>query len=132
MTERLERELRRLREGGQDVELLAGARSFVLYRSVPTAGAARDLPVVTDVVVPVPEGYPAAMIDLAGLPTGSPLLSVLRGGTNSQGVVEVGGRQWQLASYHPHNGGGGPPWDPTRHGFDTYFDHLVSWLARLN
>ena len=132
MSDRVARELARLRDGGQDVELISGTRPVVLYRAVPTAGAARGLPAETDVIVPVPDGYPATMIDLAGLPVGSPLLSILRGGPNSQGMVEADGRQWHLASYHPHNGGGGPPWDPTRHGFDTYFDHLVSWLACLN
>jgi hypothetical protein len=132
MRDRLERELDRLREGGQIVELIAGSRTVVLYRAVPTAGASRGLPPETDVIVPVPDGYPAAMIDLAGLPAGSPLLPAVRGGTNSQGAVEADGRQWQLASYHPHNGGGGPSWDPTRFGFDTYFGHLLSWLRCLN
>jgi hypothetical protein len=37
-----------------------------------------------------------------------------------------------LASYHPHNGGGGPVWDQVRHGFHTYFDHLLAWLGRLS
>lgn len=132
MRERVERELARLRDGGQSVELITGSRTVVLFRAVPTAGAPRGLPTETDVIVPVPDGYPAAMIDLAGLPAGSPLLPVVRGGPNNQGAVEADGRQWQLASYHPHNGGGGPPWDATRHGFDTYFGELVSWLARLN
>ena len=27
------------------------------------------------------------------------------------------------------NGGGAPGWDPTRHGFHTYVDELVSWLS---
>jgi hypothetical protein len=129
MRERIERELERLRQGGQDARLFANGRAFVLYRDVPTKGASVSLPTTTDVVVPVPDGYPGAMIDLAGLPVGSPFLGRVRGAQNNQGVVEIDGRQWQLGSYHPHNGGGGPPWDQTKHGFDTYFDHLLSWLS---
>ncbi len=130
--ERIERELEVLRAGGQKVDYLVGARDAIVYHRLPTDGAALGLPRETDVVVPVPSGYPAAMIDLAGLPVGSPLLCRVRGGTNSQGLIELDGRQWQLASYHPHNGGGGPPWDQTRHGFHTYIDHLIAWLHRLN
>jgi hypothetical protein len=72
------------------------------------------------------------MIDLAGLPLGSPLLLRLRGGQNNQGIVSADGKHWQLASYHPHNGGGGPPFDPLAHGFHTYFDHLIAWLDRID
>jgi hypothetical protein len=131
-SERIERELSILRAGHQEVELITGgSRTLVLYRSVPTSGIKFGLPEVTDVVVPVPPGYPAALIDLAGLPVGSPFLPRVKGGQNNQGIVEADGRQWQLASYHPHNGGGGPPWDQTRHGFQTYIDHLIAWLDRL-
>ena len=104
---------------------------MVLYADVPTAGATFGLPRVTSVVVPVPDGYPAALIDLAGLPIDSPLLPRVKGGPNPQGVIEVDGIRYQLASYHPHTNGGGPPWDPQRHGFHTYFDHLLSWLSHL-
>jgi hypothetical protein len=131
-SERIERELMLLRDGGQVAELILGERCVVLYREVPTAGARLGLPVTSDVVVPVPSGYPAGMIDLAGLPLGSPLLIRVKGGQNSQGTLNVDGRQWQLASYHPHNGGGGPPWDQTRHGFHTYLDHLIAWLHHLS
>jgi hypothetical protein len=131
-TERIERELAKLRDGGLAAELLTQAsRIVVLYRSVPTGGAALALPTATDVVVPVPDGYPAAPIDLAGLPTNSPLLTRLRGGQNNQGIVTADGRTWQLASYHPHANGGGPPYDPQIHGFHTYFDQLVAWLHRI-
>jgi hypothetical protein len=128
---RVERELGILREGGQRVEFLTATRPVVLYREVPTGGARLGLPTLTDVVVPLPAGYPAAMIDLAGLPVGSPLLPRVKGGQNNQGIVDADGRQWQLASYHPHNNGGGPPWDQLRHGFHTYLDHLISWLDNL-
>lgn len=129
--DRVERELNLLREGGQVVECIRGDRQVVLYRDVPTAGAPLGLPRTTDVVVPVPSGYPGSPIDLAGLPVGSPLLARTRGGQNNQGLVNADGRRWQLASYHPHNGGGGPPWDQTVHGFHTYLDHLLAWLHRL-
>jgi len=129
---RIERELALLAPGGQSAELIEIDRPVILYREVPTSGEALGLPAVTDVVVPVPAGYAASMIDQAGLPVGSPLLSRVRGGQNNQGLLTADGRQWQLASYHPHNGGGGPPWDQTRHGFHTYLDHLIAWLAKLN
>jgi hypothetical protein len=131
--ERIARELSQLAEGGQNAELLTnGGQYFVVYRAVPTAGGPFGLPPSTDVIVPVPAGYPGAPIDLAGLPLGSPLLARVKGGPNNQGVVNVGGIGWQLASYHPHSNGGGPPWDQIKHGFHTYFDHLISWLERLS
>ena len=129
MRARIDRELMLLRDGGQVAEYFdAGGRGFVLYRSVPTLLPA-NLPAAADVIVPVPSGYPGAMIDLAGLPIGSPLLPVVKGGTNNQGNVTLDGRDWQLASYHPHQNGGGPPWDQTMHGFHTYFDQVLAWLS---
>ncbi len=130
--ERIERELALLHEGGQIADLFTEGRAVVLYRQVPTGGLAIGLPSTEDVVVPVPPGYPANMIDLAGLPVGSPFLGRARGSQNNQGVILVAGRQWQLASYHPHNGGGGPPWDQIRHGFHTYLDQIIAWLDKLN
>jgi len=125
--ERILNELARLREGNQVADLVTSDRDYVVYRDVPTTGA----PPVTDVIVPVPQGYPASMIDLAGLPVGSPLLGRVKGGRNNQGTVQADGRTWQLASYHPHQNGGGGPWDQMKHGFHTYFDHLLSWLDRV-
>ena len=131
-SERIERELSVLLEGGQSAELIIeGNQEFVLYRDVATGGRPYGLPAKTDVIVPVPSGYPGAPIDLAGLPVGSPFLDRVKGGQNSQGLRSVNGSQWQLASYHPHNGGGGPPWDQIKYGFHTYFDHLISWLDSL-
>jgi hypothetical protein len=129
--ERINRELGLLREGGQIAEYQDDDRPVVVYRDVPTGGTRFGLPEVTDVLVPVPPGYPAALIDLAGLPVGSPFLPLVKGGGNNQGVLTVNGRTWQLASYHPHNGGGGAPWNQNRHGFHTYLDHLIAWLNRL-
>ncbi len=130
--DRIARELRALEEGGQVAELIVASPSVVVYFDVPTAGEERGLPSETDVIVPVPSGYPGGIIDLAGLPVDSPFLGLVKGGQNSQGRITVCGREWQLGSYHPHNGGGGPPWDPNRHGFHTYLDHLIAWLAHLN
>lgn len=128
--ERILVELARLAEAGQSASLIDGSETVVLYRDVPTAGGKRGLPTLTDVVVPCPEGYPC-LIDLAGLPLDSPLNQLVKGGANCQRVVLADGRQWALASYHPHGNGGGPPWDSTRHGYDTYFSEILSWLARL-
>lgn len=129
--DRIRRELAILAAGGQVAQYFSGERDVVVYRDVPVAGPGAGLPDHIDVVVPVPGGYPAAMIDLAGLPVGSPLLPRVAGGNNNQGVVAVDGQPFQLASYHPHNNGGGPPWDQTKHGFHTYFDHVLAWLAKL-
>lgn len=133
LIQRIEHELQLLADGGMKAMLIANAsRPIVLYKDVPTGGARIGLPETTDIVVPVPNGHPASPIDLAGLPVGSPFLSKVRGGQNNQGGVSADGRDWQLASYHPHNGGGGPPYDPLRHGFHTYVDHLIAWVDRID
>ncbi len=130
--ERIQLEIQRLKTGGQVAELITTCeRPIVLYRDVPTAGQPLNLPLAVDVVVPVPGGYPASMIDLAGLVAGSPFLGRIKGGNNNQGILNADGRTWQLASYHPHQNGGGPPWDQTKHGFHTYLDHLIAWLYVL-
>lgn len=132
LIERIARELAVLAEGGMTAHLVTDAtRPVVLYRDVPTAGASCGLPSATDVIVPVPSGHPASPIDLAGLAEGSPFLKRVVGGQNNQGIVVADGRNWQLASYHPHNNGGGPPYDPAQHGFHTYVDHLIAWLTRI-
>lgn len=130
-SERILRELQILLEGGQVAELVSEGREFVIYREVPANGGKLGLPIATDVIVPVPNGYPGSQIDLAGLPGGSPFLPRVKGGQNSQGIVTASGINWQLASYHPHTNGGGPPWDQMRHGFHTYLDHLIAWLHAL-
>ncbi len=129
--QRILRELAALTEGGQDAVLVTGSRETVIYFDVPTGGARLGLPSLTDVIVPVPNPYPPGVIDLAGLPAGSPLLPHLRGGGNNQGPIEAAGREWQLASYHPHNNGGGPTFDPQLHGFHTYFAEVLSWLNKI-
>jgi hypothetical protein len=129
--ERIERELAILRTGGLVAEHIPGPRQVVLYRAVPTGGARVGLPATTDVVVPVPPGYPASLIDLAGLPVGSPFWPRVKGSNALQGELDADSRRWMLASYHPHTNGGGPPWNQSRHGFHTYLDHLIAWLDRL-
>ena len=128
---RIKRELDRLKDGGQHAEYSqSGGREIIIYRAVPTAGAALGLPGITDAIAPVPSGYPGAAIDLAGLPVGSPFLGRVKGAAN-QGVVSANGVDWQLVSNHPHGNGGGQPWDQNKHGFHTYFDEILAWLTKL-
>jgi len=132
--ERIVRELDLLYEGGLRAELRACPQygphgAVVIYRAVPVTDGAHATTRTQDVIVPVPGGYPAGAIDLAGLPHGSPLLARLKGGTNPQGTITADGRQWTLASYHPHQNGGGRPWNRMVDGFHTYIDHLIAWLA---
>lgn len=129
--ERVRGEIERLRADGILAELLDQPRILVLYREVPTDGRRFGLTEMTDVAVPVPDGYPQAMIDLAALPVESGFLLRVKGGANSQGEFVAVGRSWRLASYHPHSNGGGPPWNPLRHGFHTYRDQLIAWLHSL-
>lgn len=95
----------------------------VIYFGVPSTLGVES----SDVLVLVPGGYAQAMLDGAYLPQGSPLISVIKG--QPQGPLTADGRNWVLISYHPHNGGGASAWDPTRHGFHTYLDEVVSWLS---
>ena len=97
----------------------------VIYYGLPSTLGVID---TTDVLVPVPSGYPQSAVDYAFLPAGSPLQGRVPGVV--QGTIQFGGRPWTQISYHPHNGGGGPAWDPTRHGFHTYVDEVLTWLAK--
>jgi hypothetical protein len=97
----------------------------VIYLGLPsTLGVASS-----DVLVLVPGGYAQSMLDGAYLPQGSHLIGAVRGQPQPQCTITADGRNWVLISYHPHNGGGAPAWDPTHHGFHTYLDELVSWLS---
>lgn len=136
MRKRIELELAQLREGGQEATLVpcqSGSASglCVIYLGVPTAGADFNLPTTADVVVPVPSGYPGSTIDLAGFREKSPFLGKVEGNIDAHGFLVTEGQRWQLVSYHPHTGAGGPPWDQMSHGFHTYFTELVIWLAKL-
>lgn len=95
----------------------------VIYYGVPSTLSVES----SDILVRVPSGYAQAMLDGACLPQGSPLIGVVKG--QPQGTITADGKNWVPISYHPHNGGGAPKWDPTRHGFHTYLDELVSWLS---
>lgn len=118
---RVTRELERLNWKTKLVE----SPDAVIYCALPsTLGVSSS-----DVLVPVPGGYAQSMLDGAYLPQSSPLIGVVKGQPQPQCTVTADGRNWVLVSYHPHNGGGAPAWDPTRHGFHTYLDELVSWLS---
>lgn len=119
--DRIENEIQLLQESGQAVELVRTPSPFVIYKNVRIRGSLK-----TDIIVPVPNGYPAAMIDRAGLPAGSPYINQVKG--SPQEIVQVAGSNWQLISYHPHAGGGGLPWDPVIHGFHTYLSEVLAWL----
>ena len=129
-TARVERELTVLRRSGEKATFVPELPA-VVYHDVP---AKRGYPHLqsSDVLVMVPGGYPGQFLDGAYLPQGSPLLGRVAG--NPQNVtVQALNRVWQLVSYHPHNGGGGPPWNKDKHGFHTYMDELLTWihLARI-
>ena len=73
--------------------------------------------------------YPAAFIDCAYLPEGSPLQNRVPG--QFQGIETIGGRRWQHVSIHPYTGNG-TAWNKDRHGFHTYYDEMLSWLYKAN
>lgn len=127
---RLERELNFLRESGTSVTLIEGPVEAVIYHHLPLrSGAVLE---ASDVLVPVPNGYPAAYLDWAYLPEGSPLLGKVPGAIRPHGAPDIIalGQTWVQVSYHPHVNGGGPPWDKEQHGFHTYAGELISWLHK--
>jgi len=126
---RIERELEQLKAGGCRVDFIQQPIAAVIYRDVPTRQGYRYLE-MTDVLVSVPGGYPGQPLDGAHLPEGSPLLGRVAG--SPQGLVVAEGRRWQLVSYHPHNGGGAPPWNKDKHGLHTYYDEILYWIHRAN
>ena len=68
--ERVERELNILREGGQEADITESTDgNFVIYKNVPTQRECDQLPKNVDVIVPIPAGYAASVIDLAGIAT---------------------------------------------------------------
>ena len=73
------------------------------------------------------EGYPGSMLDFAYLPDGSPLIGHVVGSAQDARITALD-RVWRQISYHPHNGGGGPAWNPTKHGLHTSLGVLLSWL----
>lgn len=122
---RVDRELELLRAGGAKVTLLTAPVPAVIYHDLPTRPG-HEVP-ATDVLVPLPEGYPGSMLDFAYLPDGSPLIGRVVGSPQDPRITALD-RVWRQISYHPHNGGGGPAWNPTKHGLHTYLGELLSWL----
>ena len=124
--ERTDREISVLKSNGAEVEVITAPVNAVLYRNMPTRGGCPHLQ-STDVLVAIPTGYPGVMLDGAYLPEGSPLLGKVAG-QPKQGTIQADGRTWELVSYHPHNGGGGAPWNPSRHGIHSYYTEILSWI----
>ncbi len=123
---RMDREISELRDGGQQITLVPAPVNAVVYHNLVTRNGQNVS--VTDVLVPIPGGYPAQFIDLAFLPDDSPLIGKVKGEPQGPRVVALG-RTWRQISYHPHQGGGAPTWNPTVHGFHTYLGELLSWLS---
>lgn len=123
---RIERELNILRANGAKVTFVAEGKAAVIYHDLPVRPGH---PVsTTDVLVPVPGGYPGQHLDLAFLPHGSALVGKVPGA--AQGTRHSNGQAWVQISYHPHTGGGGPAWNKDLHGFHTYIDELLAWLDK--
>lgn len=125
---RIQREVGALRENGGEVTFVETPVACAVYHRLP---ARKNYPHLaeTDVLVPIPSAYPGVMLDGAYLPTGSPLLGRVEGSPQGQ-TIQALGRTWQLVSYHPHNGGGGPAWNKDRHGLHTYYTEILSWIQR--
>lgn len=104
---------------------LLEAPDVVIYSGLPSALGIVDN---TDVLVQVPPGYPQTTLDYAFLPNDSPLKGCVPGAV--QDNITVASRLWTRISYHPHGNGGGPPWNPTVHGFHTYVDEILTWLSK--
>lgn len=123
--DRVQREIDQLCDSGQDVTLVREPQPVVIYRALRTRPGYAIA--TTDVLVPVPGGYPGQFLDWAYLPDDSPLIGKVKGSPQDP-RISVDGRVWRQISYHPHGNGGGPPWNPARHGFHTYLGELLSWL----
>lgn len=122
--DRIAQEVQRILDGGAQVQRLGAPDNALVYQGMPVLGKPDLAPV--DVLVQIPPGYPAQMIDYAALPVDSPLIGRVKGA--AQDVFTSGGRQWRRISYHPHGNGGAGPWNPQEHGFDTYYAEVLSWL----
>jgi hypothetical protein len=124
---RVDLELATLRDSGQVVTRTENPPA-VIYHDLRTRPG-HAIP-KTDVLVSIPSGYPGQMLDGAYLPQGSPLIGRVKG--QPSGQLTALNQTWRLMSYHPHNGGGGPAWNPSVHGFHTYVGELLSWLYDAN
>jgi hypothetical protein len=125
---RVELELAKLRESGQTVTKVDNPAAVIYHelRTRPGYAVASS-----DVLVLIPGGYPGQMLDEAYLPEGSPLIGKVKGSAQPRQIAALG-RTWRQISYHPHNGGGGPAWNPAIHGLHTYIGELLSWLYDAN
>jgi hypothetical protein len=126
-------ELIKLKEaGGINAELVTEENhDYVIFHDLETSGGAKGLPIVTDVLVAVPAGFPASQIDMPALLFNSPLIPFVVGGSNPQNTVTVRGNKWRFLSFHPYSGQGAPNWNPNKHGFHDYYQHLYTWLNRI-
>lgn len=124
---RVELELAKLRESGQVITKTDNPAAVIYHDLRTRPGNAVPK---TDVLVLIPGGYPGQMLDGAYLPEGSTLIGKVKGAPQDQ--INALGRTWRLISYHPHNGGGAPTWNPAMHGFHTYVGELLSWLYDAN
>lgn len=122
---RVERELELLREGGLKITVVSEPVPAVVYHDL--RGSLDGTPATTDVLVSIPGAYPGQFLDYAYLPEGSPFIGRVLGSPQEPRISALG-KSWQQISYHPHNGGGGPAWNPGLHGFHTYLGELLSWL----
>jgi len=125
---RVQREVELIRTGGLKATLLEAPTNAVIFHALRSRPASE--PAASDVLVPIPDGYPGSMIDWAYLPDDSPLIGRVKGQPEGHRITALG-RTWRKISYHPHNGGGAPKWDPTIHGFHTYVGELLSWLHNI-
>jgi hypothetical protein len=118
--------------GNIQAELVSeGEQDYVLFKDLETSGGLKELPVSTSVLVPVPAGYPSSPIDMPAIPSSSILIPHLVGGSNPQGFVSCLGQSWSLLSFHPYSGTGAPNWNPNKHGFHNYYQHLYTWLHKI-
>jgi hypothetical protein len=127
---RIDRELAVLQENGAVVDLITEPQPAVIYRKVPTRPGYAVI-AETYVLVTLPPSFPWVLLVGAYLPQGSPLLGKVAG-QPAQGTLQADGRVWELVSYHPHNGGGAPPWNPNRHGVHSYYSEVLAWIHRAN
>jgi hypothetical protein len=124
---RVQREVEILRAGGASVSIIESPTPVVVYHKLRTCSGCE--PSHTDVLVPIPSGYPSE-IDWAYLPIESPLIGRVQGSPQEHRIEAIG-TTWRQISYHPHRGGGAPPFNPTKHGFHTYLSEVLSWLHKV-
>lgn len=124
---RVQREIELLRESGASVTIVESPIPSIIYHGLKTRLGCE--PARTDVLVPIPSGYPNE-IDWAYLPLNSPLIGRVEGSPQDH-RIEALGTTWRQISYHPHRGGGGPAFNPTKHGFHTYISEVLSWLHQV-